>query len=240
MTMTTETTETKKCSCCKQDLPVSAFGKNKSKKDGLQSYCKTCYKARRDDPEAKAKRAAYLRQYRKDNAERIKAKQKQWRQNNAEAVKEYYKQYYKDNAEARKEYVKQYYKDNAEARKAYAKQHREDNIEAVKEYKKQYRANLPAGVYRIVCSATGQMYIGSSNALPQRSTEHYRDLRKGVHCNKALQAAYDAHGKDAFTFEVMEVYTGSDREELYRIEQRYIDKGANLYNTYDASSRGSE
>ena len=32
----------KKCTVCKQDLEISMFNKNKSKKDGLQPHCRTC------------------------------------------------------------------------------------------------------------------------------------------------------------------------------------------------------
>ncbi len=33
---------TKKCSKCKEDKNLTDFHKNKSKKDGLQIYCKPC------------------------------------------------------------------------------------------------------------------------------------------------------------------------------------------------------
>lgn len=36
--------ETKYCSSCEQDLPVTMFSKNRSRKDGLQSKCKECRK----------------------------------------------------------------------------------------------------------------------------------------------------------------------------------------------------
>lgn len=36
--------ETKKCGKCKEVKPRSEFALNRSKKDGLQSYCKTCKK----------------------------------------------------------------------------------------------------------------------------------------------------------------------------------------------------
>ena len=42
--------ETKNCSVCKNNLPHSQFGKNKHRKDGLQSKCKSCdceYKKRK-------------------------------------------------------------------------------------------------------------------------------------------------------------------------------------------------
>lgn len=34
--------ETKKCSKCKRELPVTEFNKSIKSKDGLQSYCKSC------------------------------------------------------------------------------------------------------------------------------------------------------------------------------------------------------
>lgn len=34
--------ETKKCSKCGRELPVSEFWKKSSTKDGLQAYCKDC------------------------------------------------------------------------------------------------------------------------------------------------------------------------------------------------------
>lgn len=36
--------ETKVCSLCKQELPLTMFHKNHSRKDGLQTYCKECGK----------------------------------------------------------------------------------------------------------------------------------------------------------------------------------------------------
>ena len=33
---------TKVCSCCKKELPLDMFNKNKSKSDGLHCYCKKC------------------------------------------------------------------------------------------------------------------------------------------------------------------------------------------------------
>lgn len=40
--------ETKKCSSCGNELPISQFHKNAATKDGLQPYCKACIKAKRD------------------------------------------------------------------------------------------------------------------------------------------------------------------------------------------------
>jgi superfamily II helicase len=37
---------TKKCSCCKLDLPIILFYNNKRAKDGKQEICKTCARER--------------------------------------------------------------------------------------------------------------------------------------------------------------------------------------------------
>ena len=36
--------ETKECSRCGRELPVTEFGKNKRAKDGLQAFCKECFR----------------------------------------------------------------------------------------------------------------------------------------------------------------------------------------------------
>lgn len=53
----------KKCSRCGQEKPVDSFSKNSSKKDGLNSYCKSCQKVLKD------------KHYR-DNKEKYKARTK--------------------------------------------------------------------------------------------------------------------------------------------------------------------
>lgn len=39
---TTENTQTKKCSKCGRELPLSEFSKNNSTKDGYDYYCRSC------------------------------------------------------------------------------------------------------------------------------------------------------------------------------------------------------
>ena len=72
---------TKICSKCGKELPLSEFYKCKISKDGLQWMCKECKK-----------------QY-----------DKQWRADNPEYMKQYFKQWYTDNTEAKKQYFKQWY-----------------------------------------------------------------------------------------------------------------------------------
>lgn len=52
--------ETKKCSKCGRELPVSEFWKNVTKEDGLQDYCKDCgknyFKNRKTEPGSNLKK----------------------------------------------------------------------------------------------------------------------------------------------------------------------------------------
>lgn len=62
----------KKCNKCKLILDIDCFGKNKSKSDGLQTFCKTCQKILKDIHYSKNK-ADYLA---KNNSRRNRIKEK--------------------------------------------------------------------------------------------------------------------------------------------------------------------
>lgn len=78
-----------------------------------------------------------------------------------------------------------------------------------------------SGVYKIVNSATGQVYIGSSANIPSRWSHHRRSLQSGGHDNSFLQNAWNKYGEGSFTFSVIEEV--SDTTELIEREQHYID-----------------
>jgi hypothetical protein len=76
------------------------------------------------------------------------------------------------------------------------------------------------GIYRI-SGPGGKVYIGSSEDVPFRWNRHQTLLRAGRHHNNILQRAWDKHGEDAFTFEVVErVGLVAD---LVPAEQRHLD-----------------
>jgi hypothetical protein len=74
----------KKCIKCKIEKPFLNFSKNKRQKDGLQKYCKYCHKI-------------YIRQYQRDNKERVLTRIYKWVKNNQEKRKNTNKKYYKNN-----------------------------------------------------------------------------------------------------------------------------------------------
>lgn len=63
--------ETKKCTCCLQELSLSSFGKNKRIKDGLQSMCKQCTNT-------------FVKTWRDNNLDRARAACKKWRSRHKE------------------------------------------------------------------------------------------------------------------------------------------------------------
>ena len=94
-------------------------------------------------------------------------------------------------------------------------------------------ANAQGGVYQIVnqCDGRGTAYIGSTYCFRKRWLQHKKDLRRGVHGNAHLQAAYNKYGAGAFVFGVSEVVP--DETLLLDREQHWLDtfrKAGPVYN----------
>lgn len=66
---------------------------------------------------------------------------------------------------------------------------------------------IPAtsGIYRITCTSTGKIYIGSAINLQSRWRVHKHGLRQNKHHSITLQRAWNKYGEQAFTFEVLEL-----------------------------------
>ena len=61
-----------------------------------------------------------------------------------------------------------------------------------------------AVIYQITNMVNGKYYIGSAESFERRSWQHKSDMKRGVHKNPRLQAAWNNYGPEAFVFEVME------------------------------------
>jgi len=84
---------TKVCFSCKQEKPTQEFGRNKSKRDGLQCKCNSCRKAYRD--KNKLELARKQREYRANNKQARSEYDKKYREENKETLTEYYRLYKK-------------------------------------------------------------------------------------------------------------------------------------------------
>ncbi len=61
-----------------------------------------------------------------------------------------------------------------------------------------------AGVYTIRCRLTDTNWIGTSLDLEKAPNRHWFTLKMGNHSCPSLQTAWNAHGPDAFDFEIVD------------------------------------
>ena len=85
-----------------------------------------------------------------------------------------------------------------------------------------------SGVYRLLNIITGECYVGSSTNLGNRLAVHRYRMQNRIHANRNVQAAFDEHGINAFSFEVLKLVT--DKTQLIAYEQHYIDQLMPAYN----------
>lgn len=78
---------------------------------------------------------------------------------------------------------------------------------AVSAYKER---KVEAGIYAIRCSASGETWVGSAPDLSTIQNRQFFTLRQGGNMAKTMQAAWNEHGADAFTFEVLETLPEED------------------------------
>lgn len=91
-----------------------------------------------------------------------------------------------------------------------------------------------AVIYRITNMANGHYYIGSAESFARREWQHKYDLRRGVHKNPRLQAAWNKHGAEMFVFEVIED-VAEDRT-AFDIENTYLMKCVGQPDCYNVNT----
>lgn len=186
------TADIKQCNTCKTDKPTSEFNRNRTKKDGLQSKCKSCYKSyhksyykSNKDKLTEQQRAYYeankeqiaerQKTYRAANKEKTAEYSKAYREVNKEKVSEYQKAYHEANKEqilerqkayreANKEQLRAYYEDNREKKLEYQKAYRAANKEQKAEYNKAYYEANPEKVAELKAKQRAR----KRNAIPKK------------------------------------------------------------------------
>ena len=95
---------------------------------------------------------------------------------------------------------------------------------------------MVAGIYKITNLATGAIYVGGSNNVQRRFSEHKSGLRNKTHENRLLQKDWNNLGSDFFKFELLEE-CGNTSAEIHEREQHYINflKSHSLLGGYNLS-----
>lgn len=97
-----------------------------------------------------------------------------------------------------------------------------------------YKVNY--SVYKITNIITNKCYIGVDSYFPKRLKQHQSLLLSNKHRNKYLQSSYNKHGKDNFTFELLE--NCETRESMLDREIELISKYNSLENGYNHTIGG--
>ncbi len=88
-------------------------------------------------------------------------------------------------------------------------------------------------VYEIRNANTGKRYIGSSINVKRREKYHFYQLKRGDHGCKKLQASWNKHGKEAFSFRV--VGWANTHSEMVELEQFLIDENDSVQHGYNVN-----
>lgn len=76
-----------------------------------------------------------------------------------------------------------------------------------------------SGIYKILNTKNGKIYIGSAVNIKERWKIHLWHLRNGTHHNRHLQRAWNKYGEETFSFIVLEV---CEPDILLEREQSYL------------------
>ncbi|UJH95615.1 hypothetical protein [Bacillus phage vB_BtM_BMBsp2] len=107
---------TKRCPKCDQVKEFTEYYKNKSRKDGLNVYCKLCVKEDQKDYHVRNKEARldYQRTYRENNREKVREAERKYRDNNREIHRAKDKRYRVKHQDKIREKNKKYREENKE------------------------------------------------------------------------------------------------------------------------------
>jgi hypothetical protein len=73
--------------------------------------------------------------------------------------------------------------------------------QAIRDYKQR---QVERGTFAIRCTATGEIWVGTSLDLSNAGNRERFFLRQGRHRDKALQECWNTHGEAALVFETLE------------------------------------
>jgi hypothetical protein len=68
----------------------------------------------------------------------------------------------------------------------------------------------PLGVFAIRCVGSGEVWVGASRNLEAQERSMRFGMRLGQYINKPMQAAWNAHGEAAMSFDVLEAIDEPD------------------------------
>lgn len=86
---------------------------------------------------------------------------------------------------------------------------------------------IVCGIYFIICRATGESYVGSSEDIDRRWSTHRSQLRRRIHHSKLLQQRWLEYGSAEFDFVIHEVIAVDG---LLKREREHMVTGRHAFN----------
>jgi hypothetical protein len=164
----------KRCPKCDKVKLAKEFSKNKSKKYGLEGWCKLCCKdkKRKRYQENREVILSKVKTYRQENREAILYKQSKYRQENREAILYQKRKRYQENREAILYKKRKRYQENREVILSKVKTYLQENREAILYKKSKYRQeNREAILYK-----QSKYYQENREAMQKRSASGRQNL----------------------------------------------------------------
>lgn len=87
------------------------------------------------------------------------------------------------------------------------------------------------GIYKIINVINNKFYVGSAVNFKKRKARHWNELRKNIHNNGHLQAAWNKYGEQAFTFVVIQEVDA--QEDLLAAENAWLKECVGKPNCYN-------
>jgi len=132
----------KKCSKCGEWKPATAefFGRNKTRPDGLQTWCGDCRRGRASEyyQKNKDRKRKYNREYNQKNKDRKRKYNREYNQKNKDRLREYDREYYQKNKDHILEQKREYQQKNKDRLREYDREYREKNKEKIADRKSEY------------------------------------------------------------------------------------------------------
>ena len=83
---------------------------------------------------------------------------------------------------------------------------------------------MTIGIYKIINTVNGKVYIGKSQNIEKRFNDHIYCLNRGINHNPHFQNAWDKYGEKNFKFEIIHTLKKYDEKEISDLEIYYISK----------------
>lgn len=94
-----------------------------------------------------------------------------------------------------------------------------------------------SGIYAIKNTINNKIYIGSTTYFRLRYNKHFFELSSGKHPSKHLLSSYRKHGKNSFTFNIVEIIRPESFQTKELFEKAIVERENYFINKFQSNNR---